>query len=160
MPGDRFRNYLGAAGQLIAGILVVVLIIIIFQNLLGAVQVQSTPPGWQILRPPQEVSTLIIENNTVWTGGKDGIILIDRLTGARIVPRVPVPSFGYVRQILRDRDGGIWVGHDGGLARFRNNSWQVIAPRPRGTVLKSPQPCTTPRWDPCCRNGHGCPFIS
>jgi len=102
----------------------------VLQNLLGFVQVKSAPAGWQIIRPPQEVSTLIIENDAVWTGGKDGVILIGRSTGTRISTPGNPPSFGYVRQIFRDQDGGIWVGHDGGLARFRNGSWQVIAPAP------------------------------
>src|SRR5512136_986252 len=126
MPEHTFRRYLGAAGHLIAGILVIVVIVVILQNLLGFVQVQSAPAGWQIIRPPQEVSTLIIENDTVWTGGKDGVIVIGRSTGKPIGTPASAPSFGYVRQIFRDRDGWIWVGHDGGLARYRNGSWQVI----------------------------------
>ncbi len=111
------------AGYLIAGILIIAAIIIIFQNLLGFVEIHTAPPGWQIIRPPQEVSTLLIVNDTVWTGGKDGLIIINRINGTRIRIPEPVPSFGYVRQIMRDRSGGIWVGHDGGLARFRNGSW-------------------------------------
>lgn len=119
---------IGAAGQLIAGILIILLIIVILQNLLGFVQVNTAPPGWQIIRPPNEVSTLIVVNDTIWTGGKDGIILIDSRTGTRkTLPGNP-PSFGYVRQVFRDRNGVIWVGHDGGLTVFRNGSWQVIAP--------------------------------
>ena len=130
MPESNLRERLGATGQLLAGILVIVLIIMVLQNLLGYVQVQSAPPGWQIIRPPHEVSTLIVLNDTVWTGGKEGVILIDRKSGTRIAIPGNAPSFGYVRQILRDRDGWIWVGHDGGLARYRSGSWQVIAPAP------------------------------
>lgn len=118
------------AGYLIAGLLIIVAIVIILQNLLGFMQIHTTPKGWQIIRPPQEVSTLIIENDTIWTGGKDGVIVIDRSTGARISTPEPAPSFGYVRQIMRDRSGWIWVGHDGGLARVRNGLWQVIASTP------------------------------
>jgi hypothetical protein len=130
MPENNLRERLGATGQLLAGILVIVLIIIFLQNLLGYVQVRSAPEGWQIIRPPNEVSTLIIVNDTIWTGGKEGVILISRESGTRIGTPGKAPSFGYVRQILRDRDGEIWVGHDGGLARYRNGSWQVMAPAP------------------------------
>ena len=130
MPEKHFRSYLNSAVQLLAGVLIIAGIVIVLQYLVGFVQVQSAPPGWQIIRPPQEVSTLIIENDTVWTGGKDGVVVIDRLTGTQIGTPAPAPSFGYVRQIFRDRDGWVWVGHDGGLARFRNGSWQVIAPAP------------------------------
>jgi ligand-binding sensor domain-containing protein len=136
MPENHFRSYLGSAVQLLAGVLIIVGIVIVLQYLVGFVQVQSTPPGWQIIRPPQEVSTLVIENGTVWTGGKDGVVVIERLTGKQIDTPASAPSFGYVRQIFRDRDGWIWVGHDGGLARFRNGSWQVIAPAPGVPFLK------------------------
>lgn len=130
MPEKTVAGKLGRVGQLIAGILVIVAIIIILQNMLGYVQVQSAPAGWQIIRPPPEVSTLIIVDDIVWTGGKEGLILINRMTGTRIATPASAPSFGYVRQILRDSNGWIWVAHDGGLARFRNESWEVIAPAP------------------------------
>jgi ligand-binding sensor domain-containing protein len=136
MPESRLLTSLGAAGQLAGGILIIVIIIVILQNLLGFVQVQTAPPGWQIIRPPNEVSTLVIVNDTIWTGGKDGVLLIDRKTGVRTgIPGI-VPSFGYVRQIFRDRTGGIWVAHDGGLARYRDGSWQVIAPAPEVSFTK------------------------
>ena len=82
MTKNTRRERLGAAGQTPCrnpGYRNI--IILILQNLLGYVQVQSAPPGWQILRPPHEVSTLIIVNDTVWTGGKEGVILIDRTLG-------------------------------------------------------------------------------
>jgi len=130
MPENHFRSYLKSAVQLLAGVLIIAGIVIVLQYLVGFVQVQSAPPGWQIIRPPHEVSTLIIANDTVWTGGKDGVIIIDRRTGTQISTPAPALSFGYVRQIFHDRDGWIWVGHDSGLARFRNGSWEVIAPAP------------------------------
>lgn len=128
MPEKILPRHFRSAGQLVAGILIVLIVILMLQNLFGFLQVHTAPEGWQIIRPPQEVSTLIIVNDTVWTGGKDGVILINRITGAGTGTPPNAPSFGYVRQILRDRDGWIWVGHDGGLARFRDNSWEVIAP--------------------------------
>jgi len=130
MPVKNLRPLVINAIYLITGILIIAGIMIILQNILGFVQIHTTPPGWQIIRPPHEVSTLIVENDTVWTGGKDGVILIDRLTGARISTPRTMPSFGYVRQIMQDRTGRIWVGHDGGLGCFQNDSWQVIAPAP------------------------------
>jgi ligand-binding sensor domain-containing protein len=137
MPENNFRRYLGTAGQLAAGILLVVIVIILLENLVGFVQVRSAPPGFQIIRPPHEVFTLIIENDTVWTGGKDGLIIIDRFTERLVATPGPSPTFSYVRKILRDRDGWIWVGHDGGLARFRNGSWQVVAPATGVPFLKA-----------------------
>jgi ligand-binding sensor domain-containing protein len=136
MPEKNLQHLVINAGYLIAGILIIAVTVVFLQNLLGFVKISSTPSGWQIIRPPQEVSTLIIENEWVWTGGKDGLILINRSTGTRINPAEPAPSFGYVRQILRDSRGGIWVGHDNGLACYRNGSWQVIAPSPEVPFLR------------------------
>ncbi len=70
MPAKNLRPLVINAGYLITGILIIAGIMIILQNLLGFVQIHTTPPGWQIIRPPNEVSTLIIENDTVWTGGR------------------------------------------------------------------------------------------
>ncbi|HSQ92922.1 MAG TPA: hypothetical protein VLL74_01340, partial [Methanoregula sp.] len=137
MPQNNIMNRLGTTGPFIAGILVIVIAIIILQNILGFVQVRSTPPGWQIIRPPDEAATIIIENDTVWTGGKDGLIIIDRATGSQISTPGSTPPFGYVRQILRDRDGWIWAAHDRGLARFRNGSWEVISPSPEVPFAKA-----------------------
>ena len=115
-------------GRLLAGMLIIFLIISGLQFLLGYSQVRNTPPGWQIIRPPGEVYTISIENDTVWTGGKDGVILIDRISGSVVpLPGTP-PEFSYVRAIIRDRTGSIWIAHDGGLVRYDGHTWQVIAP--------------------------------
>jgi len=112
------------------GILVIATIIFMLQAALGYVQVKSTPPGWEIIRPPSEVSTLLIDNDTVWTGGKEGIVLISRTNRSRIPLPEDAPPTSYVRQIFRDRNGSIWIAHDGGLIWFTEGSWQVISPSP------------------------------
>ena len=128
MTRAGYRELLRAIGMLIAGIAIIVGIIFCLQFLIGYAQVKNAPAGWQIIRPPGEVYAILIGNDTVWTGGKDGLILVDRQTGAlQAVPGDP-PQFSYVRAIVRDRQGSIWVAHDGGLARYARNTWEVIAP--------------------------------
>jgi len=128
MLDPKTRHYIRAGISLGTGIMVIILVIFLLQGLLGYIQVMNAPSGWQIIRPPGEVHTLMIDNDTVWTGGKDGVILIDRISRQqKTLPRDP-PSFGYVRQIFLDHAGTIWIGHDGGLVQFRNNSWVISAP--------------------------------
>ena len=99
--------------KIAAGILIIVGILVCLQLFLGYLQVKNAPAGWQIIRPPGEVYTIHIENDTVWTGGKDGVILIDRITGRNVpLPGSP-PPVSYVRSIIRDQWGTIWVAHDG-----------------------------------------------
>jgi len=130
MLGKPYRKVLVNAACVAAGILIIALIILGLQESLGYVQVTSTPPGWEIVRPPAEAYTLLIENDTIWTGGKDGIIIISRTNRSRIPLPEGAPPTSYVRQIFRDHGGRIWIGHDGGLATYTNGSWRVIAPGP------------------------------
>lgn len=118
------------AGQLVVGILIIVVLILLLQAVLGYMQVKGTPPGWEIIRPPAEVSTLLIDSDTLWTGGKEGIILISRTNRSHIPLPAQAPSTSYVRQIFRDHTGTIWIGHDSGLLKVTNASWQIIAPGP------------------------------
>lgn len=90
------------AGHLVVGILIIVVIVLILQAVLGYVQIKTTPPGWDIIRPPGEVSTLFIDNDSLWTGGKEGIILITR---SRIPLPAGAPPVSYVRQIIAPAPG-------------------------------------------------------
>lgn len=128
MPDKKIRNLVVNAGHLVIGILIIAGIILILQAVLGYVQVQGTPPGWEIIRPPGEVSTLLLDDDLIWTGGKEGVILISRTNRSRIPLPAGAPPVSYVRQILRDRTGSIWIGHDGGLVTYAHGSWQIIAP--------------------------------
>jgi ligand-binding sensor domain-containing protein len=129
MTETQGRDVAVRIAKIAAGILIVIGILVSLQLLLGFLQVKNAPEGWHIIRPPGEVYTILIENNTVWTGGKDGVILIDRITGRNIpLPGSP-PPVSYVRSIVRDRQGSIWIAHDGGIVRYRNGVWEVIAPQ-------------------------------
>ena len=115
--------------QVGAGILIIVAAILVAGFLLSHAQMLSTPSGFTIIRPPDEVSTILVDGDMVWTGGKGGVILFDRINRSR-QPLLPgAPQFGYVRGIAKDPTGSVWVAHDGGLARFSQNAWTDFSER-------------------------------
>jgi ligand-binding sensor domain-containing protein len=120
------KRNIPVALQVGAGILIVVAAILVAGFLLSHAQMLSTPAGFTIIRPPDEVSTILIVGDTVWTGGKGGVILFDRINRSRQSLPPGAPQFGYVRGIANDPTGSVWVAHDGGLARFSDNSWIVF----------------------------------
>lgn len=113
--------------ELVIGIVIVILVVTALNYTSLAYKEISVPEGWAIIHPPNEVSTLVIVNDTIWTGGKDGLVLINRFNKTRVPIPGNAPSFGFVRAIIRDHTGGIWVGHDGGLARYNTGGWYVLS---------------------------------
>jgi ligand-binding sensor domain-containing protein len=79
-------------------------------------------PGIAVIRPPHEVYTLALQGETVWAGGREGLFAIERKTGAlrrQVSADVPLR---YVRALLVDPDGALWVGHPEGLTRIEGES--------------------------------------
>lgn len=128
MPERKaFKSYAKPVAELVAGVVIVVIIVTLLHYTLAAYKGTSLPEGWALIRPPDEVSTLVIVNDTVWTGGKNGLVLISRTNKTRVpVPGDP-PPFGFVRAIIMDSQGRIWVGHDGGLARYDSGVWHILS---------------------------------
>jgi len=112
--------------QVGAGILIIVAAVLVAGFLLSHAQMLSTPSGFTIIRPPDEVSTILVDGDMVWTGGKGGVILFDRINRSRQPLPNGAPQFGYVRGIAKDPKGSVWIAHDGGLARLSHNSWTVF----------------------------------
>jgi len=112
--------------QVGAGILIVVAAILVAGFLLSHAQMLSAPSGFSIIRPPDEVSTILVDGDMVWTGGKGGLILFDRIKRSTQPLPAGAPQFGYVRGIAKDPDGSVWIAHDGGLARFSHNAWTIF----------------------------------
>jgi ligand-binding sensor domain-containing protein len=123
--------------QVGAGILIIFAAILVAGFLLSHAQMLSTPSGFTIIRPPDEVSTILIDGDMVWTGGKGGVILFDRINRSRQPLSPGAPQFGYVRGIANDPTGSVWVAHDGGLARFSDNSWTVFDEHTGAPISKS-----------------------
>ncbi len=78
---------------------------------------QNHSNGWMRFRPPHETSTLQLEGERIWTGGKDGLGWID--WKRRVVLELPdeVPKLERVRALRLARGGELWVGHLTGVER-------------------------------------------
>jgi len=124
------RRLLSISVQMLAGVALVAALGWAVRQWHARLVVAKLPPGWAILRPPSEASALLLVDDAVWCGGKDGLTCLDLDTGLpRAAPGSP-PALSYVRALLRDRQGRVWLAHDAGVARYAGGRWQVIAPRP------------------------------
>ena len=101
-----------AFAQVLVGILLVVAIGSLIQLLRSRAEIRRLPPGWQILRPPSEVTALLSDDSSLWAGGRDGITLIDRKSGQRLPPLPGMPAFDRVNGLLKDGQGAIWIAHE------------------------------------------------
>lgn len=84
------------------------------------------PPGWTIVRPPQDVFALALHDSTLWAGGTAGVVAINRRSGA-LVPVPGVPAFRFVRDLVVDREGALWVAHGAGVARLAGGRWRAYS---------------------------------
>ena len=96
------------------------------QNHAEMVALQSAHSGFIVIDPPEEVSALAIQDDTVWAGGVDGLYRIDRHSYEVMTQTPEEISFQYTRAILVDRCERIWVGHDQGVSCLANGQWQTL----------------------------------
>ncbi len=89
-------------------------------------------PGWSILRPPDDVNALVLHRGRLIAGGRDGLVAIDPATAATMAlpGAASLPPTSYVKALLVDRTGRLWVGHRGGLLRWDGTAWRVFAVDP------------------------------
>ena len=85
-------------------------------------------PGWQVIRPPQDIFALAEQGNTLWAGGVEGVYQLDRRTGT-LVQQIPFdPPLEYVRALLVDAGGRLWIGHNQGLTCYQGpGNWQTYS---------------------------------
>lgn len=115
------------AGQVLLGILVVAGAIWFMLVITDLIHERTVPEHFTIIRPPHEVSALVIDGDSVWAGGKDGLFLFDR-TDCKPLPLPPgAPRFSYIRDLYQDRSQTLWIAHDGGIARYSNGSWDLFS---------------------------------
>jgi ligand-binding sensor domain-containing protein len=84
---------------------------------------QAARAGWQIIRPPYEVSALAEQGEIVWAGGMDGVFALDRNTGALVRELDLGRPLEGVRALLVDQAGALWIGHQAGLTRYNGTTW-------------------------------------
>jgi ligand-binding sensor domain-containing protein len=60
---------------------------------------------------------LAFDGDVVWAGGRDGVVSVSQATGEVIEELDCDRRLDYVRDILVDTQGTLWVAHDDGLSR-------------------------------------------
>ncbi len=78
----------------------------------------SLPPGRLILRPPQDVESLAVIQGQIWAGGRDGLALF-RVDGQVAPVPPPLRSLRFVRRLLVEPDGSVWIAHEDGISRWQ-----------------------------------------
>lgn len=109
----------GRPQRLVWGIiLVMVLSAIVASMTLWRLQaIKPRPAGWSVFLPREDILSLADDGERIWAGGRDGLFAIDRRSGAVTPERRDNRTFTYVRALLADPDGTLWIGHDAGLTR-------------------------------------------
>ncbi len=111
--------------QLLTGILVVLIVTLAFQAAVRRLT-YDLRPGWEIIRPPHEVSALVFQGDRIWAGGKEGLTVFDRLSAGPVSPPSGAPPMVFVRDLLVDAAGTLWIAHQDGLTRLREGRWETL----------------------------------
>jgi ligand-binding sensor domain-containing protein len=83
------------------------------------------PPGWQIIRPLGGILALAIDGDVIWVGCKDGVYTIDRRSGAITSKLKHDPALIYIRSLLVDKSGALYIGHFNGLTLYDGAHFQT-----------------------------------
>lgn len=137
--------------QFAAGLAVVLALAYSAGPLFSGLKRSSLPEGWLLVRPPHEISALIIVpgagGETVWAGGRDGLVRLDPATGTRLALPEGGGSFSRVRALLRTAAGRVLVAHGDGIDECTDEKcramivpaggWMALLARRDGTLLVS-----------------------
>lgn len=89
---------------------------------------RAPPPGWTVVRPPEDVMALAYYQDALWSGGRDGLCVIHLDTLEVESVRVPGAPRGLVYALLVDPEKQVlWVGHKDGLSRYDGVTWRTWA---------------------------------
>ncbi len=82
------------------------------------------PDGWSRLVPPHDVMALLEYRGRIWSGGRDGLVVLDRETGALLEEVLADAPIAYVTGMAVSlHDDSLWVGHRGGVSRYDGTTW-------------------------------------
>ena len=79
---------------------------------------QQILPGIKTIRPPHEVSALALDGEIIWVGGRDGVWYVDQFGEEDLIELECDVNLAYVRALLVDKNGVLWIGHGSGLSYF------------------------------------------
>lgn len=84
---------------------------------------ENVIPGVQVFLSDHEISAIIVEEDIVYVGGRDGIFVVDIETGDILEVLTRELSLIYTASMIKSSSGDIWIGHDSGLSLYSNESW-------------------------------------
>lgn len=87
---------------------------------------ENIKSDWQTIRPPHEVSKMIIYKDYLYSGGQDGVYKIDLSDGKVIEKLSPAEKIEYVRTMAIDSKGILWIGHDNGITLYDGESYKTL----------------------------------
>lgn len=113
--------------------LILFLALIVFFSLSGIIadlnsskDKENINPDWKTIRPPHEVSKIIIYKDYLYAGGQEGVYKIDLSTGTVIEKLNPPEKMEYVRSMAIDSKGVLWIGHDNGVTLFDGENYKTL----------------------------------
>lgn len=112
--------------QFVAGLTAIYGLSLLLSQAKEAVIVAQLPDGWSILRPPHEVSALLLDGDHLWAGGRDGLFLIERRTSELLPLPKGAPPLSFVTDLLRDRESALWIASREGAFRFSDGTWTKL----------------------------------
>ena len=104
---NQFRKFVKPAVQFLAGFGGIVLIGFLVLQLIPEAKDRA---GWQTVRPPQDVMALVLYQNHLWSGGSDGLAVIDLQTGENLPDLVPENKFKGITALLVTASGSDALG--------------------------------------------------
>jgi ligand-binding sensor domain-containing protein len=115
------RRTLISLVQMAAGVLIVLLLARL------TLPAPHRPEGWTLISPPNEISTLALQAETVWAGGREGLFAVDRRSGALIDTPLRSRDLSGVQALLVEGDM-LWIGCKAGLFRWNGRQLDKLLP--------------------------------
>ena len=86
------------------------------------------PHGWSMFLEGNEVAALALRGPAMWAGGRAGLFAIDRTTLRPVEVPPQAAKLRYVKDLLVDRSGELWIAHGDGISRWNGQGWQNFGP--------------------------------
>ena len=112
-----------SSGLLLIACVAILIIVIYRQNIFDPAVVNPLAEGWSQILTMGDVESIVFQNNHVWVGGRDGVWQLERESGNVIRQLEPKKPFHFVRSLLVDHEGTLWIAHNSGLTSFKDNKF-------------------------------------
>ena len=89
------------------------------------INARNLPSGWLVIPHLNAIQALAVYGDTVWAGCEDGVYELDRQSGAVIKKLDSNPPLTYVKALLVDQSGVLYIGHFNGLTRYDGTNYQT-----------------------------------